>query len=164
MPTEVGWVADAVKQAILPHTLRCPANSAVTSVALNQLLSLGDAEIETTACVDMLGDEMRTNELGEEVRNIARTIKEGVDGAGYQVAGSDARKQAIIKQVIENGYNTNYAATWFFVRSESILDDSGNLKKRNADCDDDIRGTNVTRGPLTLKTLDSGRAAGSTVR
>ncbi len=163
VPTEVGWVADAVKQAILPHTLRCPANSAVASVAMQQMLSLEDSEIETTDCVDMLGDPARTNEFGEEERNIARTIKEGVEGAGYLAAGSDQRQQAIIKQVVENGYNTNYAATWFFVRSECSLDESGNLKKKNDSCDDDIRGTNVTRGPLTLKTLDSGRAAGSTV-
>lgn len=163
VPTEVGWVADAVKQAILPHTMRCPSNSAVASVGMNQMLSLEATEIETTACVDMLGDEARTNEFGEEERNIARTIKEGVGGAGYMAAGSEDRQQAIIKQVIENGYNTNYAATWYFARSECVLDDAGNLKKKNADCDDDIRGTNVTRGPLTVKALDSGRAPANTV-
>ncbi len=163
VPTEVGWVADAVKQAILPQQLRCPANTAVASVATHQLLTLDDADITTSSCVDMLGDEARTNEFGEEERNIARTIKEGVDGTGFLAVGSEERQQQIIKQVIENGYNTNYAATWFFVRSECVLDEDGNLRKKDAACDDDIRGTNVTRGPLTLKILDAGRAAGSTV-
>lgn len=164
VPTEVGWVADVVKRSVLASELRCPSNTAKTTKAIEQLLTLEDSSIATsTDCVDMLGNPMQENDLGEEVRNIARTIKEGEDGAGYIAVGSDARAEAIRSQVLENGFNTNYAPTWYLVRSEFRLDEDGNPLKAKSTCDDDPRGMNVTRGPLTLKTLDTGRAAGNTV-
>ena len=164
VPTEVGWVADVVDRSVLASELRCPSNAAKTTKAIEQLLTLDDTAITTsTDCVDMLGNPMQENDLGEQVRNIARTIKEGEGGAGYIAVGSDARAEAIRSQVLENGFNTNYAPTWYLVRSEFRLDEDGNPLKAKSTCDDDPRGTNVTRGPLTLKTLDTGRAAGNTV-
>lgn len=164
VPTEVGWVADVVKRSVLASELRCPSNTAKASKAIEQLLTLDDAAISTsTDCVDMLGNPMQVNDIGEETRNIARTIKEGVNGAGYIAAGTAERAEAIRSQVLENGFNTNYAPTWYLLRSEFRLDEDGNPLKANATCDDDPRGKNVTRGPLTLKTLDTGRAAGNTV-
>ena len=163
VPTEVGWVSDAVKRSVLASELLCPSNSAKTTKAIEQLLTIEDSAITDTDCVDMLGPEKQTNDLGEEVRNIARTIKEGPESAGYMAVGSAERADEIVKQVFENGYNTNYAPTWFLLRSEFLLDDSGNPKKTDDACGDDPRGKNVTRGPLTLSRLDSGRAAGNTV-
>jgi prepilin-type N-terminal cleavage/methylation domain-containing protein/prepilin-type processing-associated H-X9-DG protein len=163
VPTEVGWVSDVVNRSLLASELRCPTNSAKATKFVEQLLTTEDAVIIADDCVDMLGDEMQENDLGEEVRNIARTIKEGPDGTGFLTPGSEARLSAIASDVLENGYNTNYAPTWFLVRSEFRLDDNGNPLKADDTCGDDPRGKNVTRGPLTLKTLDSGRAAGNTV-
>lgn len=164
VPTEVGWVADVVKRSVLASELRCPSNTAKASKAIEQLLTLDNAEISTsTDCIDMLGNPMQVNDIGEETRNIARTIKEGINGAGYMAAGSAERAEAVRSQVLENGFNTNYAPTWYLVRSEFRLDEDGNPLKAKATCDDDPRGKNVTRGPLTLKTLDTGRAAGNTV-
>jgi len=163
VPTEVGWVADAVNRSMLPSELRCPSNSAVATKAIEQLLTLEDAVITGPDCVDMLGSGMITNDIGEEVRNIARTIKEGPSGGGFLAAGSTERLDAIISKVLENGYNTNYAPSWYLIRSDFSFDQNGNLKESSTTCGRDPRGKNVTRGPLTLKTLDSGRAAGSTV-
>jgi len=163
VPTEVGWVSDAVKNSILPSELRCPSNSATTTKAMEQLLTLEDAGITGPDCVDMLGAAMIINDLGEEVRNIARTIKEGPTGLGFLAPGSTERTDAIVKLVLENGFNTNYAPSWFLLRSEFVIDENGNLREADSMCGSDPRGTNVTRGPLTIKTLDSGRAAGNTV-
>jgi prepilin-type N-terminal cleavage/methylation domain-containing protein len=163
VPTEVGWVSDLVKRSMLLSELRCPSNSAKTTKFVEQLLTIEDALITSDDCVDMLGPEMQENDLGEEIRNIARTIKEGVDGSGYLAAGSDERINAILSDVLEEGYNTNYAPSWYLVRSEFRLDENGNPLMADDACGDDPRGKNVTKGPLTLKTLDSGRAAGSTV-
>ncbi|MCG8649275.1 MAG: DUF1559 domain-containing protein, partial [Pirellulales bacterium] len=64
----------------------------------------------------------------------------------------------------EQGYSTNFAASWFLVRSGFRLDDEGNLDPSNSDCSDlDPKGLNVTLGPLTTRLLDGGRAAGNTV-
>ncbi len=163
VPTEVGWVSDAVKRSVVAGEMLCSSNTAKTTKAIEQLLTTEDTTTTDTDCVDMLGPEMQTNDLGEEVRNIARTIKEGPQSAGYMAVGSDERATEIVTKVMENGYNTNYAPTWFLLRSEFLLDDSGNPKKASAACDDDPRGTNVTRGPLKLSLLDAGRAAGNTV-
>lgn len=163
IPTEVGWVADAVKRSLIASELRCPSNTATCTKAIEQLLTLDNSAIVTTDCVDMLGTEMQVNDLGEEVRNIARTIKEGPTGGGFLEAGSEERINAVAELVLENGYNTNFAASWFLVRTEFRLDEHGNTKKANDACDSDPRGKNITVGPLTLKTLDSGRAAGNTV-
>ena len=163
VPTEIGWVSDAVKRSVLASELLCPSNTAKTTKAIEQLLTIENSAITDTDCVNMLGPEKQTNGLGEEVRNIARTIKEGPESVGYMAVGSAERSNEIVKQVLENGYNTNYAPTWFLLRSEFQLDDSGNPKKADDACDDDPRGKNVTRGPLTLSLLDSGRAAGNTV-
>ncbi len=163
VPTEVGWVADVVKRSLLASELRCPSNTATATKAIEQLLTLEDAAITGPDCVDMLGQAMRVNDLSEEIRNIARTIKEGPNGTGFMAVGSPERAAEISKMVLENGYNTNYAPTWTLVRSEFQIDDVGNPRKLSAACDDDPRGKNVTKGPLTLKVLDSGRAAGNTV-
>ena len=163
VPTEVGWVADVVKRSVLAGELRCPSNTAKATKAIEQLLTTENGSITSDDCVDMLGAEMQTNDLGEEVRNIARTIKEGESSGGFMAAGSDQRAEAIRSEVLENGYNTNYAPTWYLIRSEFRLDKDGNPQKKDNACGDDPRGINVTRGPLTLKTLDTGRAAGNTV-
>ncbi len=164
VPTEIGWVADAVKRSTLASELRCPSNTATSTKAIEQLLTLEDAAIMDDDCVKMLGEDMRTNDLGEEVRNIARSIKEGPSGSGFMAVGSPDRAKLVATKVLENGYNTNYAPTWFLLRSEFQLDENGNPKKVSATClDDDPRGKNVTRGPLTIKSLDSSRAAGNTV-
>ena len=60
--------------------------------------------------------------------------------------------------MIEKGYNTNYAASWFLTRSEARLDTSGNLKKEVELNDQSVKSLNVTTGPLTTRQLDSGKA------
>ena len=66
-------------------------------------------------------------------------------------------------KMLDRAYNTNYASSWFLVRSGVNLDEDGNLKLETTDCGDDGRGTNTTKGPLTTKALDSGNAPASTV-
>ncbi|MGV3486532.1 MAG: DUF1559 domain-containing protein [Planctomycetaceae bacterium] len=163
VPTEVGWVADAVKRSAPVGEMRCPSNTATCTKAIEQLLTLPDSSIVDTDCVKMLGEEMQTNDLGEPVGNIARSIKTDSTTPALPV-GSAERAQVIVQKALENGYNTNYAATWFLTRSEFLLDQSGNPRKASSAClDTDPRGKNVTRGPLTIKTLDTGRAAANTV-
>jgi prepilin-type N-terminal cleavage/methylation domain-containing protein/prepilin-type processing-associated H-X9-DG protein len=163
VPTEVGWVADAVRRSVLVGQMRCPSNTATTTKAIEQLLTLEDSDISNNDCIKMLGQEMRTNDLGEEVGNIARMIKKD-DMTTALGVGTPERAAVVRDEALEKGFNTNYAATWFLTRTEFLLDESGNPRQTSTVCGDtDPRGRNVTRGPLTLKSLDSGRAAGNTV-
>lgn len=158
VPSEVGWVSDLVRAGILPGTLLCPSTTAQTSKAIESLLTVPQVSLAATSCIDLPGKDPYTNEMGVTVSNESRLI---------QALGTDtpaARAQIIERKLIANGFNTNYAASWYLVRSDALLDDSGNLDPQDAGCTQvDIKSRNVTRGPLTTRLLDSGRAPGSTV-
>jgi prepilin-type N-terminal cleavage/methylation domain-containing protein/prepilin-type processing-associated H-X9-DG protein len=159
VPTEIGWVADLVSRGTTVSEMRCPTSGVVTSKAIDQLLTLPVSTFTNTDCIDRLGAEPFTNEVGYEVKNVVRKI---VDG-GFAPASVE-RAEVINKQLLEQGYNTNFAATWFLVRSEVLLGEDGNPQASKSSCSDlDLKGSNVTRGPLTTRLLDSGKAAGNTV-
>lgn len=158
--TEVGWVADLVKGGMLPGEMRCPSNAAQSSAVIEQLLTMSVAEANDTACVNRLGSPAYTDVMGSQMVNPCREIAEN------SLSPLSAERNAAIQtSVLEKGYNTNFAASWFLVRGETLLDSHGNLKPRstNSECSRDIRSRNVTRGPLTTRMLDTGRAPGSTV-
>ncbi|MEO1524004.1 MAG: DUF1559 domain-containing protein [Planctomycetota bacterium] len=159
VPTEVGWVADMVRGGAVVSEMKCPSNTAGTSKAIQELLTLPLAQLTSTGCVDLLGSPAYQDTTGQTIRNIARRIVH--EGA---TAGSAERAELINRLVIENGYNTNYAASWFLLRTELNLDSEGNLQALDASCTNtDPRGTNVTKGPLTTAYLDGARAPASTV-
>ena len=164
VPTEVGWVADLVKLGILPGELLCPSNGAKTSKAIKSLMEVPLADIVATDCVDKLGSEPYDSDTGFLIRNITHTILDSPAGTTPLAPGSVERAEAINRLMLESGYNTNYAASWFMVRGEFVLDEEGNLATTINGCTDmDPRGRNVTKGPLTLRLLDSGRAVSTSV-
>ena len=159
VPTETGWVADAVSRAALPSEMMCPSNDVRLGRPIWQVLSTPASEFSDDDCVDRLGEPPRANEFGDTIANVARSI---VDDS--LPVNSEARADLIVRRMLEQGYNTNYAASWFLVRSEAKLDEDGNLRVKNPACtNDDIRSRNVTRGVLTTRYLDSSRAPSNTV-
>ncbi len=165
VPTEVGWVADLIDRGVLVGEMRCPSNDAVTSKAIEQLLTIPWNDLDSNnSCVDRLGSNPYTNAMGQKVENIARIIFD------KQLAPLDAERVSLIdERLLRQGYNTNFAASWFLIRSEFRLDSDGNLSPADANCPDpanpdkDPRGRNVTKGPLTTRLLDIGKAPASTV-
>ena len=158
VPTEIGWVADVVTRDSIPSEMLCPSNGAFTSSAIEQVLTLDVANFVDDPCVDRLGREKYVNSQGVEVKNICRTIKDG-----SIAPRSEARRTLIQEKMIENGYNTNYAATWFLTRSELLLDQDGNPKPTGGCTDTNPKNRGVTRGPLTSAMVTSGKAPASTV-
>jgi prepilin-type processing-associated H-X9-DG protein len=65
----------------------------------------------------------------------------------------------IEKEVYEKHYNTNYAASWFMVRSAALLDKNTNLKKKRPSCDASLASRNSTLGPLTQRYVDAAPVA-----
>jgi prepilin-type N-terminal cleavage/methylation domain-containing protein/prepilin-type processing-associated H-X9-DG protein len=151
----VGWVADVVEMGFLPSQMRCPSNSAQLSATYNQLMRINDVG---PGCVDRLGRPAQVEPDGSLRRGACREILE--DGVAAQ---SEQRSALLYGKLLEKGYATNYAASWFLVRGSVVLDDSGNPKMANPACGNDIRSRNVTTGPLTTKMVDGGKAAGSTI-
>lgn len=159
IPTEIGWVSDAVSRKFVASEMLCPSNSNTTSTAIEQMMSAPTASFAETDCVDRLGTASYTNDMGQTVKNISRSIFDG-----NLPPGSAARAEVISQKMLKNGFSTNYAATWFFVRSGYRLGPDGNPAKNNPDClSTDPKGTNLTIGPLTTKLLDGGQAAAHTV-
>jgi prepilin-type N-terminal cleavage/methylation domain-containing protein/prepilin-type processing-associated H-X9-DG protein len=163
VPTEIGWVADAVVRGTVAGEMMCPSTPANANKAIEQLITMAPAEMITTSFYDRLGREDYTDEMGQIQTNICRLIL----ARSWAAADTD-RVAAIGTRVIEQGYNTNFAASWFLTRTGFVLDENGNPRQSAttggtaAERSDD-RGRNVTIGPLTTATLDSGKAPASTV-
>lgn len=164
VPTEVSWVADLVNRGVIAGDMRCPSSPAPSSKAIWQLLSFPVSEFVSSPCFDREGSPPYTSETGTPVLNISREI------TATGSAPDTADRAALIEEhLLSQGYNTNYAASWFLLRTEFLLDQDGNVELENPTCESpagsgtdalgrnlrDPRGRHVTRGPLTSRYLDS---------
>ncbi len=172
VPTEIGWVSDLVDRGVVVSEMRCASSPAAASKAIWQLLSFPASEFVSSPCFDREGSPPYTSETGTPVLNIARHIV-----ATGAAPDSTARADLIDQHVLQQGYNTNYAATWFLLRTEFHMDARGNPRLNDPRCEsspgsgvdsagrslDDPRGRHVTRGPLTTHFLDSSDAPGNSI-
>ncbi|MEZ6091511.1 MAG: hypothetical protein R3C05_26550 [Pirellulaceae bacterium] len=90
--------------------------------------------------------------------NYARQIDDGGFGPG-----TADRLNVVFSEVYERGFNTNYAVSWFVVRSGVRLDGSGNLDPAGSGCGTDVDSLHVTLGPMTTKQIDSARVPAYTI-
>ncbi|WP_417737817.1 DUF1559 domain-containing protein [Rosistilla oblonga] len=156
--TDIGWVADLVRDGIAPSEFRCASNPSQISAAYRDLIEMSVADAGNEACAPRLGKAPVTQIDGTIAKNYALTI---VD---ENLAASGADRIAVLtRDVYDRGFNTNYAASWFLVRGGVRLDDSGNLDPADAGCSTDIDHPNVTTGPLTTKQIASARAPSYTI-
>ena len=160
VPTEIGWVADMVNRSVPVGEMMCPSG-ARAGAAIEQVLTMPTASIAALDCQTnipyRLGSESYEDEMGQTVKNICRRIYDG-----GLAPGSPERAALINLKMLEEGYNTNYAASWFMVRTEFNLSSSGNPFTESG-CDPDPRARYVTRGPLTTDALISAKAPSSTI-
>lgn len=133
--TQYGWVADLVHQGILVNDLLCPSNRQQVSGTYYDLLTMNPT---TNTCADSLGAADQTLPDGTVVPNPCR-----------QLAGASTKGQIVNDLLLLNGYNTNYAASWFLVRTDVIIDNQGRLVNRNAGCAKSRRERSCTIGPLS---------------
>jgi prepilin-type N-terminal cleavage/methylation domain-containing protein/prepilin-type processing-associated H-X9-DG protein len=133
--TEIGWVADLVDQDIPVGKMLCPSNPAQLAATFNDLLT-GDAS--ASACV---------NKRGQRPNNPCAKI---MDTTGTRAA-------VVQDEILAKNYNTNYAASWFLVRSSVLLDSSGNFAVHPAGCPAGVKSRNSTAGPLSVAYAESSR-------
>lgn len=152
--TEIGWVADLVQVGVPVGKMLCPANTAQVSEAYYALLE-GDPS-SAAACVDLLGSPPQTTIDGTIVINPCRRIVESGMGPG-----SDQRRELVEKSIFERFYNTNYAASWFLVRTGARLDPYGNVISSKSVCVPDLRAIHSTLGPLPLNEVDGAKSPSS---
>lgn len=150
-----GWTADLVKLgAAFPSEMLCPANPLKGSEKLN----------------DLLGKDTTDNKDGAPLPRLAAGVCgaqtwSGVSGGGGSTfagtaAGTELRARLVARAIVQAGYNTNYAAGWHLVRSVPNLnvDQAVNpptVRVGGESGKSGIKGLNTTRGPLTLRILES---------
>ncbi len=150
-----GWTADLVNLgAAFPSEMLCPANPLKGSEKLN----------------DLLGRDTTDNKDGAPLARLSAGVCGsgtwgGVSGGsgsqfGGTEAGTPARAALVARAFVQAGYNTNYAAGWHLVRSIPNLDvdlasTPVSVRVGGTPGKTGIKGLNTTRGPLTLRVLES---------
>lgn len=152
--TEIGWVADLVKDGTPVGKMLCPSNPCQISRTYNDLLNLNVSASDT--CVDWLGSPSSTDADGTVLRNPCRAIVE----LGL-APGTDERRLLIEQQIFDKHFNTNYAASWWLVRTGVKLDASGNLQSDAAGCTPSLLSRHSTIGPLTQVRADTAKCSSS---
>jgi prepilin-type processing-associated H-X9-DG protein len=166
--TEIGWVADLVKLNYPVGKQLCPSNGARSSEAMEQALALdtGSATfLAAASCVDVLGPPPSKFPDGSPNWNACRFIADPASGSGLAGGASTARRDFVEQAIVLKSFNTNYTASWFFVRSEILVDPAGNLRNSKVGCSLPPSLTNrvSTRGPLKRPQVDTSTTPASLV-
>jgi hypothetical protein len=154
--TDFGWVADCVAQGVPVGQMLCPANPNLASETLNQLLTTTASSF--SQCVDPRGKPHRTAPDGTLIPTPCRKILE--EGLAPL---SDERAGLIQTEVVEKFFNTNFVASWMFVRSQPRLDPLGNLQARDEKCPASIASPNSSQGPLNIAQVDASKVPSNLV-
>jgi len=135
-PELFSWVADCTAHGVDVGQLRCPSSPCPGSEKLNDLLAKNTSNNSVTPPGRDVG----------AMKYISTTWGSNID---------PARTEWVRENLVEKGYNTNYASSWHMVRSEPVFVNNvttGSLK-------DYLN----TRGPLRLSQLDRSSIPSSTI-
>ena len=152
--TEQGWVADLVNQGTDVGAMLCPANPHKLSETYHDLLTATGSTLSGGG-VDPAGSKPTRAPDGSELKNPCRKLLE-------LPPGSPQRVQIIVEEILDKGYNTNYTASWYLVRTEPALDASGNLKS-TPQCPASLAARPSTLGPLHQAKADIGEGAANRI-
>ena len=135
----IGWVADMVNAGIAqPGKLLCPSNPGKLSEKINDYLGV---------------ITINPNEATSDTTKITSGAYNVVMAT---TAGTPARGQAVVDHFLSKGYNTNYASSWFLVRTQAALTtvDSSSDVTITYDTPKFIKGLRDTLGPLSRKVVE----------
>ena len=136
----VGWVADMVNGGMgQPGKMLCPSNPGKLSEKIN----------------DYLGTI--TINVNEATPDTAKIQAGAYNTVMSTAAGTPARSQAVVEHFLKKGYNTNYATSWFLVRSAPALtsvDTGSDIQITYGPVTKYIKGLRDTEGPLSRRTVD----------
>ncbi len=153
-------MADLVNQGIIVGDMLCPANPVKLNEKYNDLLGL--VSTGANSCVVLDGSPPRTEPDGSLIVNPCRRILGTYPGGTPLSPGDPQRREIIEEEIFNNGYNTNYAASWFLVRGGLLLDANGNLTGPDG-CPISNKEVTSTEGPLRRAILDVGTVAATHV-
>ena len=158
--TKYGWVADVVNiGAALPQKMRCPSSPLRGAEKLNDLIGdVGSVEAASDGLAAVPGGALR---LGEGMCKDFE-YSDGTTTVGTITAGSAVRVQRVV-DMLDKGYGTNYAASWYFCRSGIKQAITGTGSATSTVTLNTLKGLAGTLGPMTRRTLDAGRIPSSNI-
>ncbi len=163
--TEIGWVADLANMGILPGKMLCPSNAESISATYDSLLN--ETDPATFSCKSNKSGSPASNfPDGSPKVNPCRKLLGDYPGSSGVMPADDARRAFVEEAIYNAGYNTNYAATWYLVRSDVMLDDHGNLRNTaGSACTTAVSPLerHCTSGPLRQARSDSSGVASSVI-
>ena len=137
-PDTYGWVADLVNSGILCQEMLCPASDLLGTEKLN----------------DFIGVINTSNQDGVPLSRLQAGRCADWNNTTSPPGSADRIER--VRQLLEDGYGTNYAASWYLVRSGPKTDASGNTVAK-------LKGIQGCLGPLTVRTLDRSGLSASVV-
>jgi prepilin-type N-terminal cleavage/methylation domain-containing protein/prepilin-type processing-associated H-X9-DG protein len=155
-----GWVADVVNiGAGLPQKMRCPTNPLRGSEKLNDLIGdIGSVETASDGLAALPGGAAR---LGEGMCKDFQ-YSDGTNTFGTLVAGDPVRVQRVVA-MLEKGYGTNYAASWYFCRSGIKQASTGTGSSASTVNVNTLKGLAGTLGPLTRRAVEASNVPSSNI-
>lgn len=135
-PDTWGWVADMVNTGSgLPQKMLCPSSTLLGSEKLNDMIGVANTSNKDSAPVSRLSD------------GVCASWSSGTEGTAARILQ--------VAKLLEDGYGTNYASSWFLVRSGAKTNAGSTVSG--------LKGFGGSLGPLTIRRLDSSRISSSAV-
>jgi len=147
-PDRYGWVADMISMnAGLPNDMRCPTNEIRGTEKLNDFIGL-----TTTSGTG----SMPAERAGNYGKWFVQIWDQGTPISGTpKVTG--AARAAVIADMVKNGYNSNYACSWFMVRGQARMQATANASAGAfIDASSGFKEYQDTLGPLTIRQMTGG--------
>jgi prepilin-type N-terminal cleavage/methylation domain-containing protein/prepilin-type processing-associated H-X9-DG protein len=152
-----GWVADVVNQgAGNVQELSCPSNPLRGPEKINDLLGRDTTDAKDGAPLDRLSSGVCGS---NDWAGLSGTTGSGTFA---NTAVNDEERAALVARAfIDRGYNTNYAASWYLVRSvpKFTFDDTvtpAQIRAVGNPTSEGLKGLSTTNGPLKRRTLEAG--------
>ncbi len=162
---EFGWVADAIKiGAAVPGEMLCPSNQLKSLEKLNDLLGIGTS----TVAADGLPDPTRLT-AGKCADTTGSTTgpQHGPWTNALVLPDATGWFNYASTMVVEQGYNTNYASSWFMVRSAPKGANVAGVMMVGQPAGGglfyNLKGLGGSVGPLTQQMVESAQVASSTI-
>ena len=150
-----GWVADQANSGLSsPDVLLCPSNP----MKVNEKI-LDSYGVKTNDNLNRLVG-IYSERLGDGM--CGREDWKGLTGSGSASDGfastqeeTDERAELVARYFLEQGFNTNYASSWFLVHSAPRvqLRSDGSLRTNGQAAQQGLKGRRETLGPLTAPFL-----------
>lgn len=147
-PDRYGWVADMISMnAGLPNDMRCPTNEIRGTEKLNDFIGL--------TATSGTGN-MPVERSGNYGKWFVQIWDQGTPISGAPKVTGVARA-AVIADMVKNGYNSNYACSWFMVRGQARMQPTANTSAGAfIDASSGFKEYQDTLGPLTIRQMTGG--------